>query len=303
MQFAAAAVAVVHGAGRRCEDVDVVGSHGLTFWHRPPRRPREIGATLQLGNPAPIAERTGAVVVSDFRSADVAAGGQGAPLIAYLDWLLYRDEPGSVLLNLGGIANLTFVTSELEDVVAFDTGPANLPLDYLMRSLTQGRSAYDDGGRVAATGHVDAILLDQLLEHPYLHRAPPKTTGREEFGETWCAEVARRHRHLKLIDILATVTAFVAHAVYRACRDYLPQDAIRRLRISGGGVHNLTLMNHLERLFAPVPVEPVAGRVDPDAKEAILFALLANDRLFGHPTNVPSATGARWPVSLGQVIV
>lgn len=296
--FAEAALAV---AGD--DAVDLVGSHGITIYHRPPRRLGERGATLQLGDLAVLAERTGAVSIGDFRTADMAAQGQGAPLMPYLDYVLFNQKPGTVLLNLGGIGNITFIGEGIEEVRAFDTGPANLPLNHVMRLLTGGRSEFDVDGRTAAGGRVDGLFLERLMALPYVHAAPPKTTGREDFGEAWTEKLLAANAHLKLVDILATLTAFAARAVKFACDHWLEGARVTRVLVSGGGAHNRTLMRHLSRDFDPVPVEPLPKDVcDLDAKEAVLFALLANDRLFGLPTNVPAATGAGWPVSLGKVV-
>ena len=181
-RFAAAAVDLMKRASVEAEEVDFVGSHGQTVYHIPPRM-GDVGSTLQIGEADVIAERTGLPVVSDFRTRDVAAGGEGAPLSAYVDYLLFRRKgPPRVLLNLGGIGNLTVVTEDIEEVFAFDTGPANMPLDELVRIITQGKEHYDRAGRMAAKGRIVENLLHKLLEHPYLNIPIPKTTGRETFG-------------------------------------------------------------------------------------------------------------------------
>lgn len=301
--FAAAALTVLDRAGLKSQSPTLIGSHGVTMWHRPPRRSGEFGATLQIGDLSVIAERTGAVVVGDFRTADMAAGGQGAPLMPYLDYVLFAHEPGTIVLNLGGIANLTYVDADLDGVRAFDTGPANLPLNHVMRVLSRGTKDFDDEGRHAAEGRIDAILLDHLMSHRYVSTPPPKTTGREEFGEAWTGRLLETHAHLRLVDILATLTAFVARHVRQAVRDFIEPVPLRRVLVAGGGSHNLTLMRRLAREFDPVPVEKFPREIcDPDAKEALLFAILANDRIFARPTNVPSATGAKWPCALGKTV-
>ncbi len=289
-------------AGCSLHDVHIVGSHGATVFHQPPRRATDRGVTLQLGDGAIIAEGTGALVVSNFRAADMAAGGQGAPLMPYLDYLLFRDQPGTVLLNLGGIANVCYVADDLEEVLAFDTGPANLPLNEITRILTKGSEQFDRDGRLAAVGSIDNLLLDHLMATPFLTTPPPKSTGREEFGETWVKEVLEKNKHKKLVDILATMTAFVAKSVHDACQKWIEPRPLRCLIVSGGGVHNATLMHHLRKNFAPMETKSLMELgYNPDAKESILFALLANDRIFERPSNLPSATGALWPVSLGQI--
>lgn len=301
--FASAAAVVTARAGLSLDHIDIIGSHGQTVCHLPARGQGGRSATLQIGDIDVIAERTGAVVIGDFRARDIAAGGEGAPLMPYLDWVLFHDRPRTVCLNLGGIANLTLVTEDLESCRAFDVGPANLPLDLLAERLTGGEERYDPGGRLAAGGRVEPILLDRLLRHPFLQLPPPKTTGREEFGIDYVEDLLRRHQHLSLKDILATSTAFVGQSVARAVRDHLVVDGgVRELVVSGGGVHNLTLMRHLKKELFPVPVTSAAEHgLDPDAKEALLFAVLANERIAGGPANVPAVTGARWPVGLGKI--
>ena len=301
--FARAAIEAVETVGIPFSDVDLIGSHGQTVCHLPARGPGTQTSTLQLGDLDVIAERTGTVVVGDFRARDVAAGGEGAPLMPYLDWVLFRHRPRTLVLNLGGVANVTLVTEELEGCRAFDTGPANLPLDILATRLTSGEESYDPGGRLAAEGRVEPILMQRLMEHPFLQLKPPKTTGREEFGQRFVEDLLRRHQHLSLKDILATVCAFVARSIHHGVIEHLEvPDGVRELVVSGGGVRNLTLLRHLKREFFPVPVTSSAEHgLDPDAKEALLFALLANERLLGQAANVPSATGARWPVGLGKI--
>lgn len=301
--FARAAADVTDRAGLRMDDVDLVGSHGQTVCHLPARGAGGRTATLQIGDLDVIAERTGCVVVGDFRARDIAAGGEGAPLMPYLDWVLFNDRPRTVCVNLGGVANLTLVTEELESCLAFDAGPANLPLDVLAARLTGGAESYDPGGRLAAEGRVEPILLERLLGHPYLQLQPPKTTGREEFGPAFVDDLLRRHQHLLLKDILATCTAFVARAIGRAVTQHLAvEDGVRELVVSGGGIHNLTLLRHLKKELFPVPVtSSLEHGLDPDSKEALLFAVLANERVVGGAANVPSATGARWPVGLGKI--
>jgi anhydro-N-acetylmuramic acid kinase len=299
-RFADAAKALVDEAGVA---IDLVGSHGQTVCHIP-RRMGEVGSTLQIGEGDVIAERLQVPVVSGFRTRDIAAGGEGAPLSAYVDYLLYRrDGPPRALLNLGGIANVTIVTPAIEDVFAFDTGPANMPLDETVRVLTQGAEAYDRDGRMAAKGRVDEILLHRLLEHPYLTLPPPKTTGRETFGRSFVLPLLEAKGANRGVDVLATLTAFTAHSIRKAFEDHVfPRARPTEILVSGGGVHNLTLRSHLDRLFGRIPVVSLGDRgLDPDAKEACIFAILANETIHGVPNNVPGATGARWPAVLGKI--
>ena len=302
-RFADAALELLKSAGVSPQEVDLVGSHGQTV-HHVPRRPNDVASTLQIGEADVIAERLGVPVVSGFRTRDVAAGGEGAPLSAYVDFLLFR-RPGAprALLNLGGIANVTIVGEHIEDVFAFDTGPANMPLDETARILSNGREPYDRDGRTAAKGRIDENLLQKLLAHPYLKQPPPKTTGRETFGSDFVLPLLRAKGGKSGADVLATLTAFSAHAVKQAFDDFVtPRARPTEIIVSGGGVHNLTLIGHLRRLFTKEKVLSLAETgLDPDAKEALIFAVLANETVHGVPNNVPGATGARWPTVLGKV--
>jgi anhydro-N-acetylmuramic acid kinase len=298
--FAKAAVEVAVAAGVALADVDLIGSHGQTAVHHP-RSAGRLGATLQIGEAGVIAERTGRPVVSDFRVRDVAAGGEGAPLVPLVDHLLFR-KPGvrRALQNIGGIANVTLVSERLEDLVAFDNAPGNMPLDAVARAASGGAEAYDAGGRRAARGHVDATLLSELHAHPYLSQPLPKSTGRETFGKEFIYPLLGRFGG-RLDDLLATLTRFVAEAIARSYRESLPAPP-QEVYVSGGGALNPTLMGHLSTLLAPVPVTTTAALgVDPEAKEAIAFAVLANETLFGRPGNVPRVTGAAGPRVLGKI--
>lgn len=303
--FAAAALEVVAKAGLRPEDVDLVGSHGQTIVHLPRSGDGRGAATLQIGEPCVIAERTGLPVVADFRMRDVAAGGEGAPLVPWVDWLTMRPPAGERLVqNLGGVGNVTLVTQEPEGVVAFDTGPANGPLDAAAFLTSGGRLTRDDGGRLAAQGRIDENEVRALLGHPFLERSPPKSASRETFGEPLVAGLARRRPDLSGPDLLATLTEFVARSVAHAYERHLPADReVVDVVVSGGGVHNATLMARLRRLLEPLPVRSSAELgIDPDAREAVAFAVLANETLFGNAGNLPRVTGARWPVVLGKLV-
>jgi anhydro-N-acetylmuramic acid kinase len=263
-----------------------------------------VRSTLQIGEPAVIAERTMVPVVADFRKADIAAGGEGAPLTPYLDYILHRSpDRGRVLQNIGGIANLTYLPADakLGDVVAFDTGPGNMVIDAVATRLAS--EPFDRDGRIAAKGKADQSLLEELMGHPYFARSPPKTTGREEFGGSYAAEFLRicGERGLGLEDAAATATALTVESIARAYEELLPEGgAIDEVYLSGGGAKNLFLAESLRERLDPIPV----GLNDElglpgDAKEAVLIAVLANEHLAGNPGNVPGATGARRPVVLG----
>jgi anhydro-N-acetylmuramic acid kinase len=301
--FAECAKNLIAEAGLTAEQVDLIGSHGQTVWHIP-SGPATAPATLQIGEPDVIAERTRIPVVADFRTRDVGAGGDGAPLVPYVDFVLFRERGSPLALqNIGGISNVTLVRRDLEDLIAFDTGPGNAPLDELARVLSCGREHCDLGGRHAARGRIDEEFLERLLAHPYFARRPPKSTGREAFGREFVMEVLGQKGNLSVLDVLATMTLLVATSIRRAYEDFVfPESPVREVLVSGGGVHNLTLMAHLRRLFSPVPVWSAAERgLDPDLKEAVAFAVLANETIFGNPNNVPAATGAKWPVVLGKI--
>jgi anhydro-N-acetylmuramic acid kinase len=302
--FADAALAVVAKAGRSPRDVDLIGSHGQTIVHLPRTRGRGA-ATLQIGEPSVVAERTGAPVVADFRVRDVAAGGEGAPLVPLLDWLLLRPTKGARLAqNLGGVGNVTLVTPRAGDVVAFDTGPANAPIDAAAALATDGRRRFDDGGRLAARGRVDEAEVRRLLADPYFRRPPPKSLDRDAFGAPLVARVVRRRPGLAGADLVATMTEFTARSVADAYRRHLPaRKRIVDVVVSGGGVRNPVLMRRLAELLAPTPVRSSAELgVDPDAKEAVAFAVLADRSVRGRAGNLPRVTGARRAVVLGKFV-
>ncbi|MCC6750729.1 MAG: anhydro-N-acetylmuramic acid kinase [Deltaproteobacteria bacterium] len=302
--FAAATVRVVAAAGLTLGEVHLVGSHGQTARHDPPDPLSGVGgATLQIGQAAVIAERTGLPVVSDFRVGDVAAGGQGAPLIPLADYLLFRETGTSVaLLNLGGIANVTVLGASLDELLGFDTGPANMCLDLAAQAASGGLERYDRDGARAARGTVDTSLLHELLGDPYFAAPPPKSTGRERFGRALVDPLLARFAG-RLDDLVATLTAFTVESVALALERFvLPHRRVTRLWVSGGGVHNRTLLARLAARLAPLPVASLAERgMDPDAKEAVGFAILAHETLFAAPGNVPTATGARGPRILGKI--
>jgi anhydro-N-acetylmuramic acid kinase len=300
--FADAAEAITGEAG--LDEVDLVGSHGQTVWHQPGLKEaagHSYRSTLQIGEPAVIASRTGLPVVADFRKADVTAGGEGAPLTPYLDYVLHRSSKAyRVLQNIGGIANLTYLPAGggLDDLVAFDTGPGNMVID-----AAAGRYAglsHDVDGALARAGNPDEALLDELLSHPYYAREPPKSTGREEFGEQYAAEVFRLAdaEGLSPADTVATATELTVESIAQAYQHHLP-GPVDEVYVSGGGSRNPYLMERLRRkLDAPVHDYSQLGYPS-EAKEALLMALLANEHVMGTPCNVPAATGAANRVVLG----
>jgi anhydro-N-acetylmuramic acid kinase len=305
--LAEAALAVCAGAGVDIATVDAIGSHGQTVWHRPPAEGRR-GATLQLGDAATIAERTGRPVVSDFRTRDVAAGGQGAPLVPWTDQILFSlPDRTRALQNLGGIGNVTRVPprGSTEPVWAFDTGPANALIDAAVEIATGGRHRYDRDGRLAARGRVDAALLEELLGHPYFAAAPPKSTGREEFGRPFVerlVELLEPEGDQDWMDLIATLTELTARTVADAYHRWVLPRGVDEVVLTGGGSRNPVLAGRIRALLDPVPVlDGDALDVDPDAKEAVAFAVLAWAHLRGIPANLPSATGAAGPRVLGSL--
>lgn len=304
--LAEAALRVCAGAGVAPESVDAVGSHGQTVWHRPPSA-QARGATLQLGDAATIAERTGIAVVHDFRTRDMAAGGQGAPLVPWVDRVLFSVAGRTrALQNIGGIGNVTRVPprGSGEEVFAFDTGPGNALIDAAVELATEGRATFDRDGKLAARGEVDPALLAELLRHPYFAAQPPKSTGREEFGRPFVArlvEAVQPEGDRDWLDLVATLTELTARSISDAYRRWLLPRGVDEAVITGGGARNPTLVARIRALLAPLPVlEGAALGMDADAKEAVAFALLAWAHLRGIPANVPAATGARGPRVLGS---
>ncbi|HYJ81086.1 MAG TPA: anhydro-N-acetylmuramic acid kinase, partial [Longimicrobiaceae bacterium] len=294
-------------AGVAPEDLAAVGSHGQTVWHRPPAAERR-GATLQLGDAATVAERTGCAVVSDFRARDVAAGGHGAPLVPWVERLLFAAEGRArALQNIGGIGNVTRVPARGSDepLLAFDTGPGNALIDAAVELATGGRLTYDRDGRLAVQGTVDQTLLAELLRHPYLAVEPPKSTGREEFGRPFVerlVEAMRPEGDRDWLDLVATLTELTARSIADAYGRWVIPRGIGEVVVSGGGARNPALMARLGELLAPLPVrDGSALGMDPDAKEAVAFALLAWAHLHGIPANAPDATGAAGPRVLGSL--
>jgi len=290
--------------------IDLIGSHGQTVWHQPNGRrfgPAVIPSTLQIGEPAVIAQLTGITTVADFRTADIAAGGQGAPLVPYSDFILFRHPSKSrAIQNIGGIGNVTFLPARcsIDEILAFDTGPGNMVIDGLISLLTRGKHAFDPDGRFAAKGAVNNKLLSQMLRHPFFHKQPPKSTGREEFGVFYCQKLLYSARRSKLRDedLLTTATAFTARTIADAYRRFFPK-LPDEIYLAGGGAHNATLVRLLADLLPEFPIRntDIIG-IPIDAREAVAFAILARETALGRPNNVPAATGAKRPVILGKLV-
>lgn len=308
--FAQAAARVCRRAGRKMTQVALIGSHGQTVYHQGQRQrwplSRPVAATCQLGEPAVIAARTGLPVVADFRTADLAVGGQGAPLVPLLDYVLYRHpRRGRAALNLGGIANLTIVPAGArpEEVTAFDTGPGNMVIDALVRELTEGRAQFDRDGAMAARGRPLRNVLDRLLQDPYFRRPPPKSTGHEQFGLAYARRMRRLCGSAPPEDVVATATALTALSILDAWHRFVsPRWKIHELIVSGGGARNPMIVAQLAAGLKDVQVVPAEnGPIPGKAKEAVAFALLAYESWHRRPANLPSATGARCPAILGKI--
>jgi len=308
--FADAVVTLCSRNDISLRSIDLVGSHGQTIYHQPRGRRygrTKIRSTLQLGEPSVIAQRTGITTVADFRPRDMAAGGEGAPLVPFADYILFGHKRlNRAVQNIGGIANVTFLPAggKRDDVVAFDTGPGNMVIDGIVRLISGNKQRCDHGGKMAARGTVDKKLLDEMLRHPFLRRRPPKSTGREEFGADFAERIYRRgtKKGLADIDIVATVTAFTAQSIARAYRRFLPTMPDEMI-LCGGGAHNETLVEMLHDELPEVKMLSTDDfGISVDAKEAVSFAILAWATIRGQPNNVPGATGAEQPVVLGKIV-
>jgi len=325
--FADAAVAACRKVRVHSSKIALIGSHGQTIFHQ--GKPanflgRPTASTMQIGEPSIIAARTGITTVSDFRSADIALGGQGAPLVPYADYILYRHEKlGRVSLNLGGIANITVLprACKPQQVFAFDTGPANMLIDAFVSHFTRGRQRFDKNARLASQGRSLPSVLDEMLRDPYLKLPPPKSTGREYYGHAYLKKIlalGRRHR-AKPNDLIRAATIFTALSVVDALNRFvLPKTRIHQLVVSGGGAHNPLILAQLSsalgtqareghvgaRFSASPPIEVLPSSllgIPEDAKEAFAFALLAYETFHRRPANLPSATGARSAAILGKI--
>ena len=308
--FARAALQVIKKAGVSPRDVALVGSHGQTVHHLPQGLSEpglgRIRSTLQIAEPAIIAERTGVTTVANFRPRDMAVGGEGAPLAPYAHAvLLHHPTRARLIVNLGGISNVTYVPPQgsLRGVRAFDAGPANMVSDGIMHRTSRGRLRMDRGGRLALRGQVQPGLLRLMMKHPFLARRPPKSTGREEFGGPFLDRIFREaaRRDVSREDLLATAAQFVAEALRGALR-WLP-GPVAEVFVAGGGVHNRAVMQALQRVFGNVPVRQLDDLGwNSQALEAVAFAIFAYQTIHGETANIPSVTGARVPVVMGQIV-
>lgn len=306
--FAQAVLKLCRAAGVTPSLIDAIGSHGHTVYHRPQQHPGP-GSTLQIGEPAVIAQRTGITTVADFRPADVAVGGEGAPLVPYVHQVLFQRPTQAVAVhNIGGIANVTYLPAARTQgrVLAFDSGPGNMVIDGVVQGVSGGKKLYDRNGFLAKAGHVHTGFLADLLRHPYFARRPPKSTGREEFGEPFIQDFLRQAARLRLppADQVATATALTVQSMARSYYDFiLPHGSLAEVLLTGGGGLNPVLRASFAEALPDVDVRTLeeAG-YESKALEAVAFAVLAYATLHGLPANVPTATGAREAIVIGKII-
>lgn len=310
--FADAVKQIARKASVSLSEIDIIGSHGQTVYHIPSSTQgidKGVRSTLQIGEPSVIAQETGITTVADFRGRDIAAGGDGAPLVAYADFILFgRESVCRAVQNIGGIANVTFLPGDcdINNVIAFDTGPGNMIIDRFAEIITNGKSNLDKDGELASKGKLNKGLLETLCCHPYLSRHPPKSTGREEFGIQFSDNLYEETKrdNIDPLDAITTVTAFTAKSISDSYRRFIqPFSKISEIVISGGGTKNLTLLRFLESYLEGTRIRNVEEfDIPSEAKEALSFAILANETICGNPGNVPSATGAKERVILGKII-
>ncbi|GAX61901.1 anhydro-N-acetylmuramic acid kinase [Candidatus Scalindua japonica] len=310
--FADAVTQIAEKMSIPLSEIDIIGSHGQTIYHissLKEQNDKEVRSTLQIGEASVIAQETGVTTVADFRTRDIAADGGGAPLVPYSDFILFgRDGIGRVIQNIGGISNVTilYAGGNIEEIIAFDNGPGNMIIDRFAEIITDGRLKYDKNGELASKGRLNQDLLDRLCTHPYLSKPPPKTTGREDFGIQFSDDLFKRLKqdNMDIHNAIATVTAFTAKTISDSYRKFIhPSHKISEIIISGGGVHNPVLLQFLENYLGNVSIKKIDDLGIPsDAKEAVAFAILANETICGNPGNVPSVTGAKESVVLGKII-
>ncbi len=312
-EYAEAVTRTMEAHGVPIENLDLLGCHGQTIRHLPDKvmiAGKEICSTLQIGDPSTIAQLLRVPVIGDFRLADMALGGQGAPLVPYFDYVIFtHDTETRGCLNIGGVANLTILppNAKTNQVYGFDTGPGNMIIDALCRQCMG--LPFDKGGRIAKSGTVHEQLLSELLQNPYLSAAPPKSTGREYLSHTFLQKFLDLFNRIPSEDLIATATALTAASIWKAYRTFVqPHHSLDRLILSGGGTHNQALLDLLGEYFAqnesPTQIETsdMYG-VDVNSKEALCFAVLAHESANGIPTNIPSVTGANHSAVLGKLCI
>ncbi len=310
--FADAAGQIAEKSSIPISDIDIIGSHGQTIYHissLKEKADKDVRSTLQIAESSVIAQETGVTTVADFRTRDIAAGGEGAPLVPYADFILFgRDGIDRAVQNIGGIANVTFLPAgcSINEIIAFDNGSGNMIIDRLAEIITEGKLKYDKDGGLASKGKLNQDLLGRLCSHPYLSIPPPKSTGREDFGIQFSDDLYEelKRDNVDVFDTINTVTAFTAKTISDSYRKYIqPSYKISEVVMSGGGVYNPILFQYLKDYLGDMRIRKVEEfGIPSDAKEALAFAILANETICGNTGNVPSATGARERVVLGKII-
>jgi anhydro-N-acetylmuramic acid kinase len=307
--FARAVFSVVKAFGYEMNEIDLIGSHGQTVRHLPEwtrKNGKKVRATLQIGEPAVIASKTGKVTVGDFRTGDVALGGQGAPLTPYVHFILFGDKRNSrMVVNIGGIANFTVLpkAGKADDIFAFDSGPGNMIVDNLIRKIY--KKIFDKDGKIASSGKVNFDLLNKLKEHEYFYKRPPKSCGWEDFGEEFVSNILNRAKKLRMKpeDIITTASELSVWSILDAYEKFVkPKIGLNQVLLCGGGVHNKYFLNRLKFLFHPIKVMSTQelGQ-DPDFLEAISFAILANQTIEGKPVTFRKTTGVKKSGVLGKI--
>lgn len=312
VHFAKVVHTLMKESGVSTEDISFISSHGQTIYHIPENTGTnswENAATLQIGDISYLSERTHLPVIGDFRPADMAAGGQGAPLVSYVDYILFtHDHKNRVAQNIGGIGNVTYLKAngKKEEVISFDTGPGNMVIDACIRKISNGEKTYDINGKIASQGTIDSQLIDELMNHPYLQKKYPKTTGREDFGEQFLESLWKKAQDKKLShsDLVATITDWTAKTI---AESYLAIERNENIKIdeaiiSGGGAHNTYLLACIQKYVPHIEVitSDDVG-IDIDQKEAIAFVMLGYDCINGMYNTIPSATGANHEVIMGKI--
>lgn len=307
--FANAAINLCDEYGITIDKIDLIGSHGQTIHHLPQKKRmfgESVNSTLQIGDPSVIAKLTGVVTVGDFRVGDVALGGQGAPLVPYFDYLVFRSNKfNRALLNIGGISNITLLKkkSNFDDVIAFDTGPGNMIIDFLCKKLFHKK--FDRDGEIAKRGKVHKKLFEKIIrEDDFLRKSPPKSTGRERYNENFINKILNGINDIRKVDIITTFTEYTAYSVFYNYQNFLRKVCeIDELLVSGGGASNNYIIESLQKYFGDnVKVRKVESELfSSDSKEAVCFAILANEAISENPANIPNVTGASRKTILGKI--
>ena len=306
--FSDATISIIEKAGLKPEEIDLIGSHGQTVYHNPPSMKSEFSSTLQIGEADVIAENTGITTIADFRTRDIALGGEGAPLVPYVDYLLFREtDKVKIALNIGGISNSTLITTNLDDVLAYDSGPGNMLIDDVMRIHTHDKENFDKDGKIACSGEVDYKILYHLLNNDYYKESPPKTTGREMFGREEAERLYKlvENKSIKLSVLISTLVQLTVDTICNSYEDFIfSKWKIDEVILSGGGAFNPVIVERLMEKLKPIPLSiSEKYQIPPDSKEAIAFAILANETIFTNYSNLPNVTGARSGAPLGKISI